>query len=63
MVENPGVFFVAQRVDAKTPSSPRISPHLHHQNTTAKATFSRKTPAKTTNHQPQKKFIPNSELS
>jgi hypothetical protein len=70
IVEKRGVFFITPRVDAKTPPSPRISPHLHHQNTTAKPAISQKTPAKTTKHHtkkihsnPRKPRAPISDLS
>lgn len=45
--QNRGVLFRPENTTAKTPSSPRIPPQLHHQNTTSNHHASPKTPSKT----------------
>jgi hypothetical protein len=41
-----GAFFIAEKHAAKHHVPPRISPQIHHQNTTPKQRFFSKTPAK-----------------
>jgi hypothetical protein len=55
IVEEGGMFFVAQKRGA---SSPRNSPQLHHQNTTTNTLFFQKPPVKTHLHQRQKNLLP-----
>jgi hypothetical protein len=55
-VGNRGVFFASQKRAAKAPRLPRITPQIHHENTTFCTLFFANTPAKTQFHHARKKF-------
>jgi len=53
-VEKVGVFFAPEKVVAKPPRSPHITPRIDHKNTTTKHALSPKPPAKTPVHHKSK---------